>query len=236
MEMDGARVLVVGATGVIGSAIAEECAARGATVLPAGRDPDRLAARARSLGAGAAFAFDAYDLDACAGLARRAAEVAGGLDAVVVAIGTVAFAPAADLGEEMVEHLFTVNALAPMAVLRGALPVVGEGGVIAAISGVLVDRPQPGMADYSAAKAALSAWLTAVRSEQRRRRVAVLDARLPHLETGFADRAAVGTPPAMPAPADLDAVVRGIVDALAEGAALVVPDGQGGVRAEARAR
>ncbi|GAB3108365.1 hypothetical protein GCM10027160_06180 [Streptomyces calidiresistens] len=236
MEMNGARVLVVGATGVIGGAIAEECAARGAGVLPAGRDPERLTERARSLGADAAFAFDAYDLDTCAGLAARAAEAAGGLDAVVVAIGTVAFAPAADLGEEMVEHLFTVNALAPMAVLRGALPVVREGGAIAAISGVLVDRPQPGMADYGAAKAALSAWLTAVRSEQRRRRVAVLDARLPHLDTGFADRAVAGAPPTMPAPADLDTVVRGIVDALVEGAALVVPDGKGGVRAEARAR
>lgn len=39
-----------------------------------------------------------------------------------------------------------VNALAPMAVLRGALQYLGSGGVMEAITATAVDRPQPGLA------------------------------------------------------------------------------------------
>ncbi|GAA1920440.1 hypothetical protein GCM10009716_31300 [Streptomyces sodiiphilus] len=235
MEMDGARILVAGATGVIGGALAQECAQRGAAVAVAGRDPDRLAERSRALGDCPARGLEAYDLDRCLALAPWAAEQLGGLDAVIVAIGVVAFGPADQVSEEISEHLFAVNALAPMAVLRGALPLLARPGAIAAVTGVLVDRPQPGMAAYGASKAALSSWLTAVRTEQRRHGVAVVDARLPHLDTGFADRAVAGTPPGMPSPARLDEAVRGVADAVAAGAALVVPDGRGGVTVESRA-
>ncbi|MDB1086127.1 SDR family NAD(P)-dependent oxidoreductase [Streptomyces sp. ACA25] len=233
MEIDGSRILVAGATGVIGGALAGACAARGASVAVAGRDAERLAERARTLGDCPARRFEAYDLDACAALAGWAQRELGGLDAVLTAVGVVAFGPAEEVPEAVAEHLCAVNALAPMAVLRGALPLLTGPGAVAAVTGVVVDRPQPGMAAYCASKSALSAWLTAVRGEQRRRRVAVVDARLPHLDTGFAGRAVAGTPPPMPRPADLDAAVRGIVDAVAEGAALVLPDGSGGVTVEA---
>ncbi|MDK1476694.1 SDR family oxidoreductase [Streptomyces sp. 549] len=236
MDFDGARVLVVGATGVIGGALAGELAARGAQVALAGRDTRRLAERSGELGGRPTRECDAYDLDGCGALATWARQELSGLDAVVCATGVAAFGPADELPDEVAEHLMAVNALAPMAVLRGALPLLPSGGAVAAITGVLVDRPQPGMAAYSAAKCALSAWLTAVRGEQRKRKVAVVDARLPHLETGFAGRAVAGQPPAMPAAARLDAAVAGIVEAVGTGAALVLPGDDGGVRIEARAR
>lgn len=85
---------------------------------------------------------------------------------------------------------------------------------MAAISGVLAHRPQRRMADYGAAKAALSHWLAAVRAEERHRGVGVLDARLPHLDTGFADRAVLGTPPPMPTPVPVSDAIHAILDAL----------------------
>lgn len=63
-------------------------------------------------------------------------------------------------------------------------------------------------------KAALSTYLTAVRRERRRRGLTVLDVRPPHLDTDFSSRALHGEPPKLPEPADADALVAAILDAL----------------------
>jgi len=70
------------------------------------------------------------------------------------------------------------------------------------------------MAAYSASKAALSAYLTALRREECRNGLLVLDVRPQHLDTGFADRALAGKPPRLPEPGDQHAVARQIVQAL----------------------
>ncbi|MFE3114131.1 SDR family NAD(P)-dependent oxidoreductase [Kitasatospora indigofera] len=213
------RILVVGATGVIGGAVATAVRAAGAEVAVAGRDPARLAAVSARLGGCPALAFDAYDLAGCGLLGARAATALGGLDAVVTAFGTVAFGRAEESSDVLDEHLFTVNALAPIAVLRGALGQIGPGGALAAVTGVVASRPSAGMAGYSASKAALGAWLDAVRLEQRRNRVTVLDARFPHLDTGFADRAVAGRPPRLPPGGDLESCVAALVEGLVGAAA-----------------
>ncbi|MFC9324335.1 SDR family NAD(P)-dependent oxidoreductase [Kitasatospora sp. NPDC057015] len=224
----GWRILVVGATGVIGGAVATAAAATGAKLAVAGRDRGRLAAVANRLGGCSAHRFDAYDLEGCGHLAERASAALGGLDAVVTAFGTVAFGRAEESCDAVDEHLFTVNALAPIAVLRGALGQIGPGGALAAVTGVVASRPVAGMAGYCASKAALGAWLDSVRLEQRRNRVTVLDARFPHLDTGFAARAVAGRPPRLPPGADLDACVAALVEGLVDAAARRGPDAPAG--------
>ncbi|WP_371483829.1 SDR family NAD(P)-dependent oxidoreductase [Kitasatospora sp. NBC_00315] len=228
MEIAGLRLLVVGATGVIGGALTALAAERGARTAVAGRDPARLAAVAAAVGAGPGLRFDAYDLDGCAALASRAAAALGGLDAVVTAFGTVAFGRAEECSDAVDEHLLTVNALAPVAVLRGALAVLPPGGALAAVTGAVVSTPTAGMAGYGASKAALAAWLDAVRLEQRRHRITVLDARLPHLDTGFAGRAVAGQAPRLPAGADLPAYLAALLDGLRTGAARLEAGAPGG--------
>ncbi|MEU6622759.1 SDR family oxidoreductase [Streptomyces litmocidini] len=194
----GGRVLVVGATGAVGGLAAGMLADRGASVALAGRDRARLQERSGRLGGCPARSFDAYDLDACTDLAPWAARSLGGLDAVVVAVGVAGFGPAEDVPDTAAEHLMTVNALAPMAVVRGALRVLGAASVLAVVTGAVVDRPVRGTADYTAAKSALAAWLGVVRREQRGRGISVVDVRLPPLDTGFAGRAVIGRPPVLP--------------------------------------
>ncbi|MEV7597112.1 SDR family NAD(P)-dependent oxidoreductase [Kitasatospora sp. NPDC089797] len=216
----------MGATGVIGGEVAAAAAARGARVAVAGRNPVRLARVAARVGAGRGEAFDAYDLESCRALAARAADRTGGaLDAVLVASGAVAFGRAGEVPLAVQEHLMTVNASAPVAVLEGALAVVGPGGAIGALTGVIVDRDFPRTAAYRASKAALAAWLDSVRAERRRDRVGVLDARLPHLDTGFAQRSVFGTAPALPPGADLAAWVTAVLDGLLRGDAVLGPEG-----------
>ncbi|MFF7590510.1 SDR family NAD(P)-dependent oxidoreductase [Kitasatospora purpeofusca] len=225
VEIDGWRLLVVGATGVIGAEVAAAAAARGARVAVAGRDPARLERVARRVGAERGEVFDAYDLEGCRSLAARAARRTGGLDAVLVAFGAVAFGGAGEVPLAVQEHLMAVNASAPMAVLEGALDVLAPHGAIGALTGVVVDRAVPGTAAYRASKAALAVWLDSLRAERRREGLTVLDARLPHLDTGFAQRALAGTPPPLPPGADLDTWVSAVLDGLLHGGAVLRPDG-----------
>ncbi|MFF3677882.1 SDR family NAD(P)-dependent oxidoreductase [Streptomyces sp. NPDC002120] len=208
-----ARILVVGATGEVGRLAATELIGRGAHLALAGRNERRLAELAASSGC-PTRRLDAYDLDACAGAGPWARAKLGGLDGVLVTIGVAGFGPAVEVPNAAAEHLMTVNALCPMAVLRGAVPAVRDGGFLAAVSGAIVNAPLTGTADYAASKAALACWLGVLAREERRRRIAVVDARLRHLDTGFASRAVVGSPPPLRRGRDPGPEVRALVDDL----------------------
>jgi short-subunit dehydrogenase len=221
VEINGARVLVAGATGALGGALTAELAGRGAHPALAGRDPSRLARVAQAHRDAPTVVFDAYDPASCARAVHDAAAALGGLDAVVTAFGAVAFGTAGEVGDEVAEHLVAVNFLAPAAFFRAALAIMQPGSVIAAVTGVVAERPQPGMADYSASKAALGSWLGAVRREARPAGVRVLDIRPDHLDTGFADHPVAGTAPPLPAGGEHRQVVKAVVDALATDAELL---------------
>ncbi len=215
LPVDGARVLVAGATGVIGGKLVTALVERGARVVPAGRDPERLAALGEQCGT-TPQALDAVDADAV----RRAVDAAvaelGGLDLLVVTVGAAGFGKAVDLDAAVTEELFAVNVQAPMALVRAAAPALtdSEHGTAVVLSAILADLPTVGMADYSAAKSALSTWLGVLRKEQRRA-FRVVDVRPPHLDTGLDSRALAGEPPRLPAPVPSDEVVTAILDALA---------------------
>lgn len=223
MKMRGARILVPGATGRIGAALVTRLHALGARPALAGRDADKLAQVAASCAGAPARTFDAWDLDACAKTVDWATRELGGLDGVVVCIGVAAFGPASDVSDAVAEHLAAVNSLAPMAFLRAAAPRLDAGGILAAVTGVVAEVAPAGMADYAAAKAALAAWLTAVRREQRRRGVSVLEINLPHMDTDFADRAVQGEPPSLAPGLPVQEAVHAVVTALSEGARLIRP-------------
>ena len=105
-----------------------------------------------------------------------------------------------------------------MLLVRRLLPTLQESqGFVLHVSAVVAERPLPGMAAYSASKAALSAVATALRTELRRSRVDVYDVRPPHTETGLADRPLSGEAPGLPTGLDPADVARRIVDALAAG-------------------
>lgn len=221
-EIRGARTLVVGGTGVLGSAIARALHDGGARVVVTGRDGERRTA----LGdvSEAALELDLLDVDAGRAAVGQAADLLGGLDLVVVASGVAGFGPAQDTPDAVSEELFAVNTLGPIAVLAAAVPRMGDGGALVVLSAVLADAPMAGMAAYSASKAAISAYLSALRREVRRQGVDVLDVRPPHMETGLAQRALDGTPPRLPAGHDVDDFVALLVEGIRTGARELVWD------------
>lgn len=226
MELDGARVLVAGAGGRLGRQVAEALLERGARVVPGGRDADRLAEIAERCGH-EAVTYDAVDVDSCDAGVDAAATQLGGLDAVVVTVGAAGFGSALDTDPAVTEELFAVNVLGPVALVRAASRHLEDAGTVCVFSAVLADLPTAGMADYSAAKSALSTWLQVLRREERRR-LRVLDVRPPHLDTALETRAIAGEPPRLPEPVPSADVVAMVVQALADDATEVVVDRSAG--------
>ncbi|MEO3935549.1 SDR family NAD(P)-dependent oxidoreductase [Dermatophilaceae bacterium Soc4.6] len=222
MDLAGARVLVCGASGVLGAALSDALHAAGARVVAAGRDQERTAAVAGRCGT-TPLTFDVIDVRSCRQVVDAAAEQLGGLDVLVVTTGVAAFGPAVSADAAVVEELFAVNTLGPMALVRAAAAHLPPGGAVVVVSAILADSPTTGMAEYSATKSALAAWLSVLRREQRRA-FTVLDVRPPHMDTGLADHPLAGQAPALPGGHPLDDTVTTTLDALRAGKREVVWD------------
>lgn len=210
----GASILLTGATGGLGSAIAADLARRGATLTLVARRADALDALPVP---GRRLSLDLRDPGACQAAVAGAVAHAGRLDAVVNAVGVVAFGTVEELSADTVEELFLTNTFVPLFLARAALGALAEGGVIVNISGVIAEQNLPGMAAYGASKAAVRSFDEALGREARRRRIRVIDARPPHTETGLAERPIAGAAPRMPKGLEPSAVAATIVDAIAAG-------------------
>lgn len=211
-DASGQSFLVVGASGALGSRIARGLADAGAAVSAHGRTDESLARL--DLDGVHRLTGDLRQPALPQQLVEAAVQQHGRLDGVVYAAGVVAFGPAAELDDDTLDDLTLLDFLAPVRLVRASLGVLGEGGVVAALTGVPAERPFPQMAAYGATKAALSSYLTAVRTEVRRSKVRVLDLRPPHTETGLATRAIAGDPPTMPTGLEPDAVAARCVAAI----------------------
>jgi len=216
-DLASAHVLVLGATGGLGSAIARRLVASGARVTLSGRDGARLEALADELGT-AVVTVVAADLTMPDGPASvvRAASADAALTGVVNAAGVVAFGPVEDLDDDTLDEVLLLDLVAPIRLARAALAVIPEGGFLAQVSAVVAEKAMPGMAAYSASKAGLTAFDAALATELRRRRIRVLDVRPPHTETGLATRPVAGEAPRLPQGLDPDAVAERVVRALAD--------------------
>ena len=177
-----------------------------------GRSADALAGL--DIAGAHAVAADLREPDAPRSIVAAAAERHGRLDGLVIAAGVVAFGALTEIDDDTIDDLLLVDFLAPLRLIRAALPVLERDGVILGISAVVAEKPMANMAAYSAAKAATAALFTAVRAEARRRKVRVVDVRPPHTETGLAGRAIAGDPPKLPTGLDPDDVAARIVEAL----------------------
>ncbi|MEO6880257.1 MAG: SDR family NAD(P)-dependent oxidoreductase [Mycobacteriaceae bacterium] len=207
-DLTGKVFVVVGASGALGSRVAQRLADAGASLTLTARSASSLPDGAHTVTA------DLREPDAAQRIVDSAVEQHGHLDGVVIASGIAAFGPLTEIDDDTVDDLVLVDFLGPLRLLRAALPVLEPGGVIAGISAVLAEQPVAGMATYSAVKAAASALFRAAAKEARKSKIRVLDIRPPHTETGLADRAIAGDAPTMPAGADPDAVADRIVAAL----------------------
>jgi short-subunit dehydrogenase len=219
-SLTGASILVVGASGGLGAAIARTLAAEGALLTLHGRSEEKL--RALQV-PGTIVAADLRDASSSTALITTALMSHGQLDGVINAAGVVAFGPAADTSADTMNTLFAINTLAPMNLLgaaRDPLRVSAAAGrepFFLTITGIVSESPTANMASYSASKAALAAFGQAAGRELRRDGIRLLDARPGHTETGLATRPIAGTAPTMPTGFTPEQAARRIVDAILSG-------------------
>ena len=164
------RILIIGATSAIAEATARLFAARGDALFLAGRDDSRLQAIAADLSVrGANLAesavFDARAYDRVAALLQTATQRLGGLDAALIAHGTLSDQIACQQSIDQLREQFDINALSVMALcteLAKQFEAQGH-GVIAVISSVAGDRGRRSNYVYGTAKAAVTAFTSGLR-------------------------------------------------------------------------
>jgi short-subunit dehydrogenase len=213
-DLTGKHLLVVGATGGLGSAISRELVRAGARLTLSGRDAGRLVALATELNT-AVVGTVQTDLADAEAPARWVAVAEGQpLDGLVLAAGVVAFGSLTELDDDDLDQLFLVNVLGPIRLIRALAPHLGRGATVVCLSAVVAESPTAGMAAYSATKSALTGFDRAMALELRRAGVRVLDVRPPHTETGLAGRPIAGDPPRLPTGKRPEDVAKRIVQAI----------------------
>lgn len=212
-EVTGKRIVVIGATGGLGSEIARILSEAGANLVLVGRSAEKL----QALGIpGELLTTDLLTPGAADALISYIAQ-SGPIDGVVIAHGVVAFGPTADLDDATLSTLVTLNQTTPMQIVRASVAPMraakeaGSEPFIVTISGIVAESPTSGLAAYSASKAGLAAFMNVMRRELRREGIRALDARPGHTETELSKHPLAGQAPAFPDGLSPAAVAQRIV-------------------------
>jgi short-subunit dehydrogenase len=209
----------MGATSAIAEATAREFARRGDALFLVGRNADRLQAIAADLKLrGASHAqyrvLDAVDVEAYPALLDEAELALGGLDAALIAHGTLSNQADCQASVEQLMQEFKVNALSVMALCTHLANrfEAQRRGTIAVISSVAGERGRRSNYVYGAAKAAVSAFTSGLRQ-----RLYVHGVRVVTIKPGFVDtpmtagfsKSALWATPAAVAPLIARAMIHG---------------------------
>lgn len=179
MKLDHARVLLTGAGGGIGSAMAEALRSAGAAVLGVGRQirPGDWVRADLATGDGIAAVVEA--------------SAAFGSNVVVHAAGVPAFGALGALGPEQLQRVLQLNLLAPMQLTQALLPqlLAQPRAQLVFVGSALGRIGLPGFSAYGASKAGLHGFAEALRRELADTpvRVQILGPR--STRTGFNDAA-----------------------------------------------
>ncbi len=178
-SFDGATVMVTGAGGGLGRAIALRFARAGAHIVAFDRDAEGVATLRGELEAGGraclAVPGDVTDPVACAAAVAAAIERFGALDVLVANAGISHRSGFADTELAVIRRVMDVNFFGAVYCAKAALPhLLRSRGLVVAISSVAGFSPLIARTGYAASKHAMHGFFESLRSEVRPQGVGVM--------------------------------------------------------------
>jgi short-subunit dehydrogenase len=187
----GKNVLLIGATGGIGSKTAKLLASSGANLFLAGRNAEKLAEVADSINVPNTqyFALDIADAAQVQQLKDKFFAAFTSVDILVNAAGIGIIKSMDTLSEEEFMKTIHANLYAPFLLVKAFLPAMKElkKGLIINIPGVLGKVPMAGAAAYSASKYGLVGMMQSVREELKRTDIRITNLFLGGVDSAFWD-------------------------------------------------
>lgn len=171
MKISDSTILITGASGGIGGAIARELSRRGASLILVSRDGDKLAAFAAELGISGSKIMPLVGDLAIPGEPARVVQEAlaqgGTIDILINCAGVQNFGFFAEESAADTATLFQINTIAPVALANAVLPHMLEKGKgqIVNLGSIFGSIGFPCFASYSASKYALRGFSEALRRE-----------------------------------------------------------------------
>jgi short-subunit dehydrogenase len=164
VQIAGSTVLLTGATGGLGHAIARSLAGRGASLILTGRRSEVLGPLAAEVGARAL----SVDLSDRAAVDRLIAE-SGEVDILVANAALPATGPLESFSVEEIDRALEVNLRAPIVMAKALSPaMVARGrGHLVFMSSLSGKAATPSSALYNASKFGLRGFATAIRADLR---------------------------------------------------------------------
>ena len=167
VKFKNSHIVLTGATGGIGQAIAKELADQGAYLTLVARDNDRLDAFADTLpGVNHTIAADLCAPEGRAHLVRKLDEIREPVDLLINNAGVSELSLYENQTEEDIEKIMQTNLLVPMLLTRAVLPRLRQSGAqILNIGSVFGSIAYPGFAAYSSSKFGLRGFSEALGRE-----------------------------------------------------------------------
>lgn len=185
------NVLIIGATGGIGSKTAKLLAGSGANLFLAARNKEKLAVLATelSLPESKIFSLDISKPEEVAVLKEQFFSQYLSIDVIVNAAGIGIIKSSDELTETDFLHSLNYNLFGPFLLVKAFLPNMKElkKGLIINIPGVLGKVPMLGAAAYSASKYGLVGMMQSIREEVKRTEIRITNLFLGGVDTPFWD-------------------------------------------------
>ncbi len=219
MDFQGKNILIIGASGALGSTLARELCSEGAVVFGTAR----TAASAEQIPATVATKL-LLDLESQSSIDALIDYLKGEIfHGVINASGVVGFGRANETSAQDANRLMQINHLGPASLITGLYEPLrkAEGSFVASITGVVAEKTFQGMSAYCSSKSAHSAFLSSIAQEWRRDKIQITEARPGHTETGLASRAIFGAAPNFPEGMTAAHVVQIILAGIKEGKTLI---------------
>lgn len=185
------KVLVLGATGGIGSHLVQLLNNSGAIVWVAGRSAEKLAdlATKYQIPNDQVLQVDLADQSSVKQFALTLSSIASPFDIFINAAGIGLIKPFDQLEAADMQNSFQVNVMSTFEVLKAILPKMVEvkKGLIINIPGILGKIPMSGAAAYCASKYALVGMMQSIREELKRTEIRITQIYLGGVDSAFWD-------------------------------------------------